>query len=142
MTEVAFHFNVPQKLVYACRVLRKARRAGTTVGVVGPSEVLRELDVALWSFSALDFIPHCWVSASGPVRTHSPIVLAEDAEALPAAGLLVNVGPSVPVGFERFERLIELVGNDESDRVQARPRWRHYANRGYAIVKHDLALKG
>ena len=24
MTEVAFHFNVPQRLAYACRLLRKA----------------------------------------------------------------------------------------------------------------------
>ena len=27
MTEVAFHFNVPDKLVYTCRLLRKACRA-------------------------------------------------------------------------------------------------------------------
>ena len=34
MTEVAFHFNVPDKLGYACRLLRKAYAAGGPVGVV------------------------------------------------------------------------------------------------------------
>ena len=28
MTEVQFHFNVPDRLVYACRLLRKALRSG------------------------------------------------------------------------------------------------------------------
>ena len=34
MTDVAFHFNVPDKLGYACRLLRKAHAAGGSVGVV------------------------------------------------------------------------------------------------------------
>ena len=41
-------------------------------------------------------------------------------------------------GFERFERLIELVTQDEQDRLDARARWKHYADRGYAIIRHDL----
>ena len=57
---------------------------------------------------------------------------------LPSNGVLLYLGDTVPVGFERFERLIELVGTDEVDRTQARQRWRHYADRGYAIQRHDV----
>ena len=35
MTEVAFHFNVPQKSGYACRLLRKATAGGARVVVTG-----------------------------------------------------------------------------------------------------------
>ncbi|MBP7958348.1 MAG: DNA polymerase III subunit chi, partial [Ottowia sp.] len=56
MTDVAFHFNVPDKLGYACRLLRKAHAAGGSVGVVAAPVVLQELDARLWSFSALDFV--------------------------------------------------------------------------------------
>ena len=28
MTEIAFHFNVPDKLAYSCRLLRKAYLSG------------------------------------------------------------------------------------------------------------------
>ena len=33
MTEISFHFNVPDKLAYACRLLRKAVNAGNKVVV-------------------------------------------------------------------------------------------------------------
>jgi hypothetical protein len=35
MTEIAFHFNVPDKLAYSCRLLRKAYLSGARVVVTG-----------------------------------------------------------------------------------------------------------
>jgi DNA polymerase-3 subunit chi len=54
----------------------------------------------------------------------------------------VNLGVEVPTGFERFERVIEVVGLDDADRQLARTRWRHYADRGYTMTRHDLTHKG
>lgn len=141
MTEVAFHFNVPDKLGYACRLLRKAHAAGGRIGVVGPQDLLGALDQALWSFSALDFVPHCLASAPAPLLAATPIVLATDSAQLPPAQVLVNLGAAVPPGFERFERLIELVDTSDADRAPARQRWRHYAERGYVMQRHDLAAR-
>jgi DNA polymerase-3 subunit chi len=142
MTEVTFHFNVLEKTCYACRLLRKAVASGAKVVVTGDSVQLRELDVALWTFSALEFLPHCLEAAAPPaVLAASPVVLAESARSAPHQQVLVNLGSAVPEGFERFERLIELVGTAEEDRQQGRRRWKHYADRGYAIVKHDAAPK-
>jgi len=59
MTEVAFHFNVPDKLSYGCRLLRKAWGSGAQVVVIGGPETLESLDLMLWTFSALEFVPHC-----------------------------------------------------------------------------------
>jgi DNA polymerase III subunit chi len=140
MTEVAFHFNVPDKLGYACRLLRKATGSGARVVVTGDAGLLRSLDVELWSFSPLEFIPHCHAaSAEAPVLAASPVVLADVPRGTPHHEVLVNMGGPVPDGFERFERLIELVSVEEGDRQQARARWKHYADRGYAIRRHDLA---
>jgi DNA polymerase-3 subunit chi len=142
MTEVAFHFNVPDKLAYACRLLRKATAAGSRVVVTGESQALRALDTELWTFSALEFIPHCHASSAQPqVLSASPVVLADTARGTPHQQVLVNLGEAVPEGFERFERLIEVVSQDEGDRQQARARWKHYADRGYAIQRHDIAVK-
>lgn len=138
MTEVAFHFNVPDKLAYACRLLRKAHQSGARVGVVGPADFLNALDLDLWRFSALDFVPHCHSHAPAPLLAASPIVLAAQPADLPEADVLVNTGDAVPEGFERFERLIELVAKAD-DHNLARQRWRHYAQRGYNIQRHDLA---
>jgi DNA polymerase III subunit chi len=142
MTEVTFHFNAPDKTGYACRLLRKAVGTGAKVVVTGDSELLRELDTALWTFSPLEFLPHCLGSGSPPaVLAASPVVLSESARSAPHQQVLVNLGQSVPEGFERFERLIEVVTVDEEERQQGRRRWKHYADRGYAITRHDLAAR-
>jgi DNA polymerase-3 subunit chi len=142
MTEVAFHFNVPDKLGYACRLLRKAAGSGAKVVVTGEADLLRALDTELWTFSALEFLPHCdAASADAQVLAASPIVLADAPRATPHQEVLVNLGTRIPEGFERFERLIEVVTQEDGDRQQARLRWKHYADRGYAIKRHDLAAK-
>jgi DNA polymerase-3 subunit chi len=53
----------------------------------------------------------------------------------------VNLGAAIPEGFERFDRLIEIVAADVEDRQQARGRWKHYADRGYQIGKHEVSLQ-
>jgi len=142
MTEVLFHFNVPDKLAYACRLLRKAAISGARVVVTGEPELLRSLDVELWTFSPLEFIPHCHAASAEPqVLAASPVVLAETARGTPHQQVLLNLGGRVPEGFERFERLNELVSQDEEDRAQARQRWKHYQDRGYAIQRHDVATR-
>jgi DNA polymerase III subunit chi len=142
MTEVAFHFNAPDKVAYGCRLLRKAVRAGSRIVVTAEADVLRELDVALWTFSPLEFIPHCGTSAGSVMAGASPVMLTGDARGSPHSQVLVNLGEHVPAGFDRFERLIEVVTLDDADRQQARGRWKHYTDLGYAIVRHDLNLKG
>jgi DNA polymerase-3 subunit chi len=141
MTEVAFHFNAPDKLGYACRLLRKAVGTGARVMVTGETGTLRELDVALWTFAPLEFLPHCYGEATPVALAASPVVLAESVRSAPHLQVLVNLGGAVPEGFERFERLIEVVTGQEQDRLDARRRWKHYADRGYAIVRHDLAAR-
>ena len=140
MTEVAFHFNTPDKVGYACRLLRKAVGAGAAVVVTGDPGLLDELDSTLWTFSALDFVPHCRDGAA-PRRVvdRSPVVLTGTPRSAPHHQVLVNLGEGVPEGFEAFERLIEVVTGDEADRQSARQRWKHYAARGYAIKRHDRA---
>ena len=142
MTDIAFHFNVGEPLAYACRLLRKAYGAGAHVTVVVPEAALADLDKALWTFTALDFVPHCRSNAPATVRERTSIVLAPDAAAAQGhADVLLNLGDGVPSGFEQFERLIELVSTGDADRQKARARWRHYAERGYSITRHDLAAR-
>ena len=140
MTEVAFHFNAPQKVSYACKLLRKATATGAQVAVVGEGDTLARLDVELWSFSALDFVAHCNSGDDAALVAHSPVMLCAQATDAPHHQVLVNLGHSMPAGFERFDRVIEVVTHDEADRNAARQRWKHYAERGYTIVRHDLAL--
>lgn len=144
MTEIAFHFNAPDKLAYACRLLRKAVATHAKVVVVVAPEHLAHLDESLWTFSQLEFLPHCRMESPQALRQASPVHLTSDLQAmddLTPRDVLLNLGVQVCAGFEQFARLIEVVSLDESDRQHARSRWKHYTDQGFNIVRHDLKLK-
>lgn len=141
MTEIDVHFNAPDKVHHACRLLRKAVvAAGARVAVTGDAATLESLDASLWQFSATDFIAHCRSDADAEVLARSPVVLLDLAapDVSTHRQVLVNLGGALPTGFERFERLIDVVGCDDAERQAGRQRWRHYAERGYAITRHDI----
>ena len=138
MTDIAFHFNVEDRLTYVCRLLRKAINGGARVVVVGPAASLDSLDETLWNFSATDFIPHCDLDAHGTVLSASPVLLASSLSLAQSFDTLINLGESIPSGFEQFKRLIEIVTFDDSDRKKARGRWKHYTDAGFNLIRHDL----
>ena len=138
MTNVAFHFNVIDKIIYACRLLRKAHAQKAKVTVTGEVYLLSLLDDALWTFDALEFLPHCDSFAPGHILENTNIILTPDARQSKHVDVLVNLGSTMPDGFERYLRLIELVGREESERNPARERWRYYNSRGYAIQSFEV----
>jgi len=131
MTRIDFHSNVGDSLLYACRLARKAYQAGQPTIVVAEPERLRAFDEQLWTFSALDFVPHCM--AGTPLAAQTPIVLATNLDEVPHHQVLLNLGASVPAQFARFERLLEVVGNAHDELIAGRERYRFYRDRGYAL---------
>ncbi|HJV60147.1 MAG TPA: DNA polymerase III subunit chi [Albitalea sp.] len=142
MTEVQFHFNVPDRLPYACRLLRKALRSGATgVAVDAPAATLSRLDKLLWTFDPQEFIPHVVLRADeaiAPRLARTPVWLVERAEQGARHPVLVHLGDEPAQGFESFQRLIEIVSVDAAEREAARRRWKHYAGRGYALQRFDV----
>ena len=145
MTEVQFHFNVPDRLGYACRLLRKATRQGVGVTVTAPPATLTRLDRTLWAFEPTEFVPHVVLRGEGelpPRLRRTPVVLTTQADRGAQHRVLLHLGDEPAEGFESFERLIEIVSADPGERDAARQRWRHYAARGYAIKRHDREGEG
>jgi DNA polymerase-3 subunit chi len=142
MAAVAFHFNVPDRRAYTCRLLRKAYRAGARVVVTGESVQLAELDRLLWTFEVLEFIPH-WRGAAVeelPARLQAtPVLLATGHSARFGHDVLVNLGRDVPRDYTQYQRVIEVVGRDPLDRDGARVRWRQYSAQGCSIERHEVS---
>jgi DNA polymerase-3 subunit chi len=131
VTRIDFHTNVGDALLYACRLARKAYQAGQPLVVVGDPGRLRLFDERLWTFSPLDFLPHCMADSELAART--PIVLTTDLTHAPHHQILLNLAPAVPPQFARFERLLEIVGNSEDELAAGRERYRFYRDRGYPL---------
>lgn len=138
---VDFHFNVDHRLQYACRVTRKARAAGKTVlAYAREPDRLARLDAALWTFSALDFLPH--VYADSPLAAQTPIVLTLSPRAAPRRDVLLTLDDEAPEDFNawfaQFERVIEVVSQDDAERLQARNRVAAYRAAGIEPTMHKV----
>ncbi len=131
MTRIDFHSNVGDALQYACRLLRKAYQAGQPTVVLADAARLRVFDEQLWTFSPLDFVPHCM--AGSALAAATPIVLTADLDDAPHHQVLLNLGAGVPAQFARFERLLEVVGNAPDELAAGRERYRFYRDRGYPL---------
>lgn len=134
MTRVDFHTNVPDKFAYACRLLRKAQAAQQPrVRIVVLTDDARQqaaLDAQLWSFSPTEFLPH--VAAGDALAAQTPIILThDDAAPLPHTDLLVNLSRRMPSGFERFNRVIEVVSSEETDAAAGRQRYKAYKQQNF-----------
>lgn len=131
MTRIDFHTNVPDKIAYCCRLVRKAYGARNRIVVMTEDAAQQAaLDAALWTFSGPDFLPH--VAFDDPLAPDTPIVLTHsDTAELPEADLLVNLARRAPAQFESFPRLIEVVSLDAEDAAAGRLRFVAYKRQEY-----------
>ncbi len=143
MPQVAFHFNVESKLDYVCRLARKYVRQGSRLVITGRRDDLLQLDRMLWEMAPTDFVSHCLGECGAELRAASAVLLSEEPAQPDGHDVLVNLGDDVPAGFAAFERVVEVVSqDDEQDRAGARQRWRFYAAEGHPIVRHDIKTGG
>jgi len=137
VTEITFYTFADTPLDVARRVATKALGQGRQVMIYAPDAAVADaIDRLLWTTPALGFVPHC--RDSDALASETPILIGTDADALRQADVMINLHHEQPPAFARFERLVEIVGQDESGREQGRARYRFYQTRGYALKTHDL----
>lgn len=140
MTRVDFYSNASDKLELARSLVNKAYRQGLSVMIHSTdAQTLADIDQRLWATPATGFLPHCATDAAHAAQT--PVVLGADIGDLSHTDVLINLNDTTPSFFSRFERLIEIVSLDETDRETARQRWIFYKQRGYALTNHDMSKK-
>ena len=139
MTTIDFYFNAEDRLQVACRLAAKAATQNTRMVIYAPDgDTASRIDKLLWTWQALAFVPHC--AAHDPLAPDTPILLSSIEETPPGCELLLNLGVEPPPHFERFARLLEVVGADEAQKQAGRERYKFYQARGYKIANHDLAV--
>ena len=137
MTSIDFYFNADDRLQVACRLAAKAASQGKRLLVHAPeSELAGRFDKMLWTWQALAFVPHC--STHDPLAGETPVLISSSEETPEGCELILNLGAGCPPHFERFARLLEIVGAEDSERQAGRERYKFYQARGYKIASHDL----
>lgn len=141
MTRIDFYIlqsaNAQNRQLLACRLTEKAYRLGHTVYIRTDSPAQsRIMDDLLWMFRAGSFVPHAIGGEKQGAQT--PVLLGHENEPLHLDDVLINLSPEVPAGFDRFERVIELVDHEETVRQAGRRRYRFYQENDYALTTHKL----
>ncbi|MEO8159707.1 MAG: DNA polymerase III subunit chi [Betaproteobacteria bacterium] len=137
MTEVFFYTHADNKLQTACTLTAKALARDMRVLLLTPDAAVTErLSKLLWSVPATGFVPHC--RSADQLASVTPVIVDHEAQPLPHDQVLVNLCDQTPAFFSRFQRLVEIVGNEDTDREAARMRFRFYRDRGYQIRTHQL----
>jgi DNA polymerase-3 subunit chi len=132
---------VTDRLAYSARLVRKSLAVGSRLCVLAAQAEARTLSQHLWSARSTDFVPHALAGQSSEATLESSyIVIGASVTVVSHHEVLLNLLPEVPAGFERFDRLIELVGVDGADRAAGRLRWKHYQSRGYPLRTHSAAM--
>lgn len=121
----------------ACRLAEKAYGLGHRVYIhtISPEQA-QALDDLLWTFRPGSFVPH----ALYPVIDNEipPVLIGWEENLEVAAEILINLTHQVPTIFERFQRVAELVDQDEQTLSKSRERFRFYRERGYTPQSHKL----
>ena len=140
MTQVDFYLvQHGQRESFVCRLVQKAFALGNDVFVHTASETdARMIDELLWTFQQGSFVPHEIVTEATPLRDDCPVLLGYGAEPQGRRSVLINLDHEVPVFFSRFERVLEVLGDDDAQRTAARTRYSFYRDRGYALEYHQL----
>ena len=138
MTKVDFYTGSTDKLRTACQLSHKAMQNGVRVILSSPDASTSEaLDKLLWHYPATAFVPDCRVDAEEAAQM--PVVLNHESEKFPHHDLLISLHDECLAFFSRFERVIEIIGNDAEDSRSGRLRIKFYRDRGYELRHFDLA---
>ncbi|MFN5745254.1 MAG: DNA polymerase III subunit chi [Methylococcaceae bacterium] len=128
--------DLHSRRVTACRLIEKAYRQGHTVFLKTTSEEETQLfDNLLWTFRQGSFVPH-EIHPAEPLDV--PVVIGHGAPPAAMRDVLVNLAAELPDDFDQFERIAELVDQDETVKVAGRQRYKRYQELGHSLHTHPL----
>ena len=141
MTQVDFYIlpaTEPEaQLNFVCRLTEKALRKGHHIYIQAQNEAqAKALDQLLWEFRPDSFIPHLLVGDDNVEGV--PVAIGHTDDCAHHHDVMINLCSHVPDHFSRFERVAEIVFQQENLLKAKRDDWRFYKERGYALNRHDM----
>ncbi len=119
----------------ACELARRAFESGQRTLILARSaEQAEQLDEKLWEFDAAAFVPHQIAGDEDDAIT--PVLIVPPGVATPDRTLVINLRDDIAPGT--FERVLEVVPDDEAQRADSRERWKAYKAAGMDVAKHDM----
>lgn len=117
-----------------CKLCHKAYQSKQkTLLLTSDQQHSERLDRLLWTSDEESFLPHDRQEQEGFI---TPILVTHQADPRGERDLLINLSEEIPLYFAQFERVIELVTDD--NKSLARSHYSYYKDRGYPLNHHNL----
>jgi DNA polymerase III subunit chi len=140
MTRIVFYFNVTNKQQLIADLVASALSKHRQVTIFeGDADKASKLSEDLWKNRSESFLPNMLISHV--LAAETPVVIHWHENQLLQDDMLINLTMNEPMFFSRFTQLVELVSEDEEDKVLARARYKFYRDRGYEIKNIDFAQR-
>jgi DNA polymerase III subunit chi len=98
------------------------------------TELLNDL---LWTFHDTSFLPHA-IFAHNEAK-NIPILIGDDPKANPTGDILVNLTEDIPPFYHQFQKIFEIVPDEEIAKIAARTHYQFYKEQGYKLITHKKA---
>lgn len=131
-SEVSFYKiqgeTLADKLTFACRLAEKGVSLEHSVFILVEShEQLKELDEKLWTFSSSSFVPHGFENT----ETHEgEVTIGTELPSSKHADVLINLKAAPFANPNQFNRITEIIMQDDPHLASARKRYRSYQELG------------
>jgi DNA polymerase-3 subunit chi len=141
MTNIDFYLipekNLSESYRFICRLIDKAYQQKRKVYVHTNSlDESKIIDDLLWTFRDDAFVPHNIFSNN--LISIAPIQIGHEIIPDNFNDILLNLTKIFPQDFTQFQRVLEIVPNNEDDKKISRQKYRLYQEKNCEIKSHDL----
>lgn len=127
------------KELLACRITEKAYKSGHSVFIYCVNQAQAyQLDELIWTYKPDSFLPHN-IEGEGPEPPPS-IQLGFSSVPRGFNDILLNMAPNPPEFYKKFQRIIEIVANDNLSIENSRKLYREYKKQGLDLKTHEIVL--
>ena len=124
-----------QPLLLVCELAKRAYAAQQpTLILARDFEQAEAIDQLLWDFDDDAWIPH-QIAGDEDDDTTAVLIVPPGVDT-PERPMLINLREGCATG--RFERVLEVVAAETSEREGSRTRWTEYKRLGIEVAKHDM----
>jgi DNA polymerase-3 subunit chi len=122
---------------YACMIVKKAWSTGNRVHIHTQSEEkARSMEDLLWTFRDISFIPHELYNDS--INEDTPVTIGYGNSFPTQSQVIINLDNEIPEFGPKFDRIVEIVGGDETNKKFARLRYKQYKSGDYETHDHKI----
>lgn len=125
--------------LFACRLCEKAYKQNMAVYIQAQSAAHAEqIDSLLWTFNDGGFVAHQLANHNSSGITPRPVLIGWEQQPPEEYTLLINLADAIPPFHTQFERIAEIVNQQEQVKQLGRARFANYRDQGCELQHHEM----